>query len=63
MGSLRLDTAEREILFDHYVPWAMEQSQNASSSLLNVYYEKEFDVPLEVLRERLNIQPAPQLDQ
>jgi ubiquinone biosynthesis protein COQ4 len=59
VGSLRLDPDEREILMDLYVPWALEQSRNMTTSLLNVYYEEEFDTPLIELRERLNIQPAP----
>jgi ubiquinone biosynthesis protein COQ4 len=62
VGSLRLDSKEREILLQHYVPWAMETSRNCTSSLLNVYYEEEFDTPLDELRERLNLKPAPAID-
>ena len=62
VGSLRLEPHERQILLDQYLPWAMETSRNASCSLMNVYYEKEFDTPLEELRHRLNLQPAPQVD-
>lgn len=63
VGPLRLCSEEREILFEKYVPWAMEQNRKMSSaSLLNVYYEEEFDTPLIDLRQRLNIDPAPQVD-
>ena len=64
VGSLRLDPHEREILLEQYLPWAMEISQKqkaANCSLMNVYYEKEFDTPLQELRDRLHIQPAPQV--
>lgn len=61
VGSLRLDPDEREILLEQYLPWALEQSRNMTTSLLNVYYEEEFDTPLIELRERLNIQPAPEV--
>lgn len=62
VGSLRLDPKEREILFTQYLPWAIRSSQNVTSSLMNVYYEKEFDTPLDELRERLQLEPAPQID-
>ena len=59
VGSLRLDLDERDILLNLYLPWALEQSQNMTTSLLNVYYEEEFDTPLEELRRRLKLCPAP----
>jgi ubiquinone biosynthesis protein COQ4 len=63
VGSLRLDAKEREILLEQYLPWAMEQTSRSSSCfLMNVYYEKEFDTPLEELRERLQLKPAPRVD-
>jgi ubiquinone biosynthesis protein COQ4 len=62
VGSLRLDPKEREILLTQYLPWAIRTSQNATSSLMNVYYEKEFDTPLDELRERLQLEPAPRVD-
>jgi ubiquinone biosynthesis protein COQ4 len=60
VGSLRLNNAERELLFQHYLPWAVRMSRQ-SEYLLNVYYEQEFDTPLEELRDRLRIEPAPKL--
>jgi ubiquinone biosynthesis protein COQ4 len=62
VGSLRLSSDERKVLFEHYIPWALTQSQKQNSNscfLMNVYYEKEFDTPLDELRARLQIQPAP----
>ena len=59
VGSLRLDLDERDILLNLYLPWALEQSQNMTTSLLNVYYEEEFDTPLAELRRRLKLCPAP----
>lgn len=59
VGALRLDPCERDILLEHYLPWAHTQSQTINTSLLNVYYEEEFDTPLIELRQRLNLQPAP----
>lgn len=53
---------EREILMQQYLPWAIETSQNSSCFLMNVYYEKEFDTPLDELRTRLNVLPAPSVD-
>ncbi len=62
VGSLRLDAKERRILVEVYLPWAVEASRNLDESfLMNVYYEKEFDTPLEELRGRLNLTEAPRV--
>ena len=71
VGSFRLNKNEKQILVEIYLPWAMEQGRRSnnnnnnnngpSCSLLNVYYEKEFNTPLFELRERLNLQPAPKV--
>jgi ubiquinone biosynthesis protein COQ4 len=58
IGAFRLEEREREVLLHQYLPWAIETSQK-SCFLMNVYYEKEFDTPLEELRNRLNIKAAP----
>ena len=60
VGALRLDPNERDVLFTHYLPWSIRASQS-SAPLMNVYYEKEFDTPLEQLRESLRLEPAPQV--
>lgn len=58
VGSLRLDDQERDILYNQYLPWAIRMSKQ-SDYLLNVYYEEEFDTPLNKLRERIGMEPAP----
>ena len=62
VGSLRLDSTERRILLEEYLPWAIDTSRNATSFLMNVYYEKEFNTPLAELRDRLQIHPAPKVE-
>ena len=61
VGSLRLTPEERQVLSNHYLPWAVRMSQQ-STYLLNVYYEEEFDTNLDDLRVRLNIEQAPVVD-
>ena len=60
VGSLQLDNDERKILNKLYLPWAVRMSKQ-STYLLNVYYEMEFETPLKELRDRLCIEPAPNL--
>jgi ubiquinone biosynthesis protein COQ4 len=64
VGSLRLSTEDRAVLLESYLPWAIEMSSRNDTDdgclfLMNVYYEKEFDTPLDELRQRLHLQPAP----
>jgi Coenzyme Q (ubiquinone) biosynthesis protein Coq4 len=64
VGSLRLDPAEREILMEVYLPWAAEHATRMAGNgccLMNVYYEKEFDTPLQELRRRLHLLEAPRV--
>jgi ubiquinone biosynthesis protein COQ4 len=63
VGSLRLSAEERDLLNQHYLPWAIRVGKHNSkcSNLMNVYYEKEFDTNLLELRDRLGIEPAPQI--
>ena len=57
-----LSTAEQGILRREYLPWAVRVGQNMPfGSLIMVYYEQEWDTPLDELRARLNIEPAPVL--
>lgn len=58
VGSLRLSPKDREVLINHYLPWAVRMSQQ-STYLMNVYYEEEFDTDLLEFRERLGVEPAP----
>ena len=53
-------TDDWHTIWNLYLPWARRQARNmeaANVSLLNVYYEHEFSVPLHVLRQRLQLQP------
>ncbi len=53
-------TDDLHTIWNLYLPWARRQARNmeaANVSLLNVYYEHEFSVPLHVLRHRLQLQP------
>ena len=59
LGPLRLTSSQNASLVTHYIPWAASQVSN--TNLLNVYYEKEFETPLETLREKLGVQVAPKL--
>lgn len=73
VGTLGLDYPQQQILWHVYLPWAtkihraqqqrqQQQSGGAvdgSCSLMTVYYEREFDTPLQELRDRLCIEPAP----
>jgi ubiquinone biosynthesis protein COQ4 len=46
-------------IWNLYLPWASQQARNmeaANVSLLNVYYEHEFSVPLNIMRQRLQLQ-------
>ena len=61
MGPLRLSTAERALLFNELVPWAVECGQQ-STFLLNVDYEAKLlseDVTVEALREELRLTATP----
>lgn len=60
VGSLRLAPTEQQFLWQHYIPWAQRITRHMPfGTLLNVYYEKEWDTPLIELRRRLSIEPAP----
>jgi ubiquinone biosynthesis protein COQ4 len=60
-GSLfTLSAKERHIVMDIYLPWARKQRM-APGALLSVYYEKEWDTPLNDLRKRLRLEPAPRV--
>ena len=55
-----LSATEQRLLTQHYLPWAVRVGrQMPFGSLLTVYYEEEWDTPLEELRARLKIEPAP----
>eukprot|EP00566_Odontella_aurita_P015950 CAMPEP_0113594560 /NCGR_PEP_ID=MMETSP0015_2-20120614/39152_1 /TAXON_ID=2838 /ORGANISM="Odontella" /LENGTH=281 /DNA_ID=CAMNT_0000501585 /DNA_START=74 /DNA_END=920 /DNA_ORIENTATION=- /assembly_acc=CAM_ASM_000160 len=61
VGSLRLSLRERDILHNIYLPWAVQVGKN-STFLMNTYYEGEFETNIHVLRERIGIEPAPDVE-
>ena len=65
IGSLiTLSPSEQLIVAQQYLPWALRVGrQMPFGSLLAVYYEEEWDTPLEALRARLKIEPAPTIAQ
>ncbi|XP_043914184.1 ubiquinone biosynthesis protein COQ4 homolog, mitochondrial [Protopterus annectens] len=58
-GSLRLDTRRLQLLSE-LVPWAVQCGRNAHC-ILNYFYEKRWELPLEVLREEIGILPLPEV--
>jgi ubiquinone biosynthesis protein COQ4 len=64
IGSFRLEsTKQREILFQTYLPWASRVAQQMEfGAIMMVCYEQEFETPIVQLRERLNIEVAPQVE-
>lgn len=60
-GSLRLESPdELQMVWQQYLPWAIRVHHKMRfGQLLCVYYEKEFETPLDELRQRLGIEPAP----
>jgi ubiquinone biosynthesis protein COQ4 len=63
VGSVRLSARDQRILWQVYLPWAKRVGHGMPfGTLMTVYYEKEFDTPLEQLRARLWVEPAPQIE-
>ena len=65
IGSRQLlnDVHEQRILWDLYLPWAVENAlQLPFGALMNVYYEREWDTPLVDFRKRLGITRAPKIN-
>ena len=50
-------------LVDGSVSAATQQALDPNGSLLTVYYEQEFDTPLEELRKRVGVEPAPAVEE
>ena len=58
-----LSTTDQYDLWNIYIPWAIRVGKYGMApfgTLLNVYYEKEWDTPLHELQQRVGIQLAPQ---
>ncbi|GAA5973071.1 hypothetical protein JCM11641_000398 [Rhodosporidiobolus odoratus] len=58
-GPLRMsDSGERSRLWETYGPWALRAGARADC-LIGVYWEREWETPIEELRERLGVEKAP----
>lgn len=58
VGPLSLPSAERQAVFNEYLPWARKCGTEATF-VMNVYYEKRFEDDLTELRRELNITLPP----
>jgi len=57
---VRLKPAERQRMFQIFLPWAFANGWK-SKDLINVYWEEELKTPVVELRQRLGIEPPPDL--
>lgn len=53
-GVLRLGPKHTQAYLDSYLPWILDNAQN-SKPLINVYFEKHFNTPIDQLRSDLNL--------
>jgi ubiquinone biosynthesis protein COQ4 len=54
VGPFRMPSSRRTEYYKKLVPWAL-QAGSSSAHMMNVYYEDEFEKPLNQLREELGI--------
>ncbi|KAJ3033016.1 Ubiquinone biosynthesis protein [Rhizoclosmatium hyalinum] len=54
LGPLRLNSADRKLLFTQHVPWLVQCGAN-SKFLMNVYYEEIWEKPMDDVRKELGI--------
>ena len=57
---LRLKPAERQRMFETYLPWAFANGRRAKD-VINVYWEEELETDVDDLRVRLGIETPPDL--
>jgi len=58
VGPLRLSSADKRLLLQHYIPWAFAchtSIQSRRRPLVSVHYEKYFEVDIDTLREELGV--------
>lgn len=55
-GPLRLKPKHRQLYLKYYLPWAIKTGTNAEF-LLNIYFEKRWEQPLDAFYEEVNIEP------
>ena len=58
-AQFRLSPEDRVLLWQTYLPWATRAGMR-SADLMCLYYERHLDEPLDELRRRWRIEPAPQ---
>jgi ubiquinone biosynthesis protein COQ4 len=61
-GGLRLESAERAVLFEHLVPWAASSARHARF-VLTAPFEDMLDWPLDRVRQHLHLRPAPDVEE
>lgn len=49
---------ETYLLVSSYIPWAV-RAAHRSTGLMTYMYEKNLYIPLDIVRQELNIEPAP----
>lgn len=52
---------QREQYVKYYLPWAIQTGLN-SNFMLNIYFEKRWEQPMEELHKELNIKPLEIID-
>jgi len=52
---------QRQQYVKHYLPWAIQTGLD-SNFMLNIYFEKRWDQPMEELQKELNIKPLEIID-
>ncbi|GAA6025800.1 hypothetical protein JCM10207_001495, partial [Rhodosporidiobolus poonsookiae] len=57
-GPLRMEPGERRRLWSTYGPWALRAGARAEC-LIGVYWEREWETPIEELRRRLGVERPP----
>jgi ubiquinone biosynthesis protein COQ4 len=57
---IRLKPAERQRMFEMYLPWAFQNGWK-SKAVINVYWEEELETDVDKLRSRLGIEKPPDL--
>lgn len=57
-AQFKLNTDDRQLLWQQYLPWAAQTGLRCAD-LMCIYYEKHFDEDLQELRARWRITPAP----
>lgn len=58
VGPMKLTSEETYLLVSSYIPWAV-RAAHRSTGLMTYMYEKNLYIPLDIVRQELNIEPAP----